>query len=131
MSKVLCDYCGKPADFVTGKVIYPHLPDLARLRFYQCKPCDAYVGVHRNSTQPFGRLANASLRKAKLRAHNHFDPLWQHDLMTRTQAYQWLASEMNLELERTHIGMFDEEQCAKVCELSDKKLMEILESLSD
>lgn len=130
MPKVICDYCGDAASLVTGRVIYPHRPDLAHLKFYQCAPCDAYVGTHRNTTQPLGRLANASLRRAKVRAHGAFDPLWQQGLMTRTQAYQWLASAMNLELERTHIGMFDEAQCATVRELSSKKHMDLIDQLS-
>lgn len=62
--KVVCDYCGADAKLVTGDVIYPHRHDLRARRFWQCVPCDAYVGTHANSLNhhPLGRLANAELR---------------------------------------------------------------------
>lgn len=41
-----CPYCGNPAQFVTGEVIYPHRKDLHDKKFYACPPCDAYVGCH-------------------------------------------------------------------------------------
>lgn len=44
---VKCDYCGNDAMLVSGRAIYPHRPDLFRLNFWQCAPCDAYVGCHK------------------------------------------------------------------------------------
>lgn len=65
-----CPYCQRPSLLVTGKTIYPHRPDLVAKRFWQCAPCDAYVGCHppagRNGkggqgdgTVPLGRRARS------------------------------------------------------------------------
>jgi hypothetical protein len=112
--EVICPYCAKPAKAVTGAAIYKNRPDLQRLIYWQCKPCEAYVGCHRGTMRPLGRLANAQLRVAKMRAHAAFDPIWKNRHMTRTAAYEWLSKVMGLPFAETHIGMFDIEQCRKV-----------------
>lgn len=121
-----CPYCGADAAFVTGEAIYPHRPDLADRRFWQCKPCDAYVGTHRNSDgEPLGRLANADLRRAKRCAHAAFDPLWHAKMrrdrvpkgVARGAAYQWLADQLGIPASECHIGMFDVETCKRVVEI--------------
>lgn len=131
---VPCPYCSRQAKLVSGRVIYPHRPDLAEKRFWLCTPCDAYCGTHPDG-RPLGRLANAALRKAKMAAHAAFDPLW-HPFQAqqraypearvpsarlrgimRTRAYHWLAEQMGLALGDCHIGMFDEAQCRRVVEI--------------
>ena len=49
---VKCSYCGNDAELVGGESVYPHRPDLYYLKFYQCLPCDAWVGCHRGTTKP-------------------------------------------------------------------------------
>lgn len=117
---VQCPYCGEEAALMSGKVIYPHRKDLAEKRFWQCEPCDAYVGCHPNTTKPMGRLANRSLRQWKMMAHAHFDPMFKTGKMTRTEAYAWLAQRMGLHKGDCHIGMFNEEQCAEVVRLIEQ-----------
>lgn len=121
MTDVVCPYCGESAKLVKGVVIYPHQPEYAAKNFWQCAPCDAYVGCHMPSrwTQfqqdvPLGRLANSPLRRAKMAAHKAFDPLWKNGDLTRVEAYKWLSTQMGTSYEQTHIGLFDEAQCAKV-----------------
>lgn len=112
---VKCDYCGKPAQLVTGKKIYPHRKDLSELKFWECEPCRAYVGCHRNSKDiPLGRLANEELRKAKKKAHSYFDPTWREGDRSRKDAYTWLAHKLGIPRQECHIGMFDLEQCKQV-----------------
>lgn len=113
---VMCDYCDQRSKLVTGRVLYPHRPDLYHKHFYLCEPCGAYVGCHKNSQYhaPLGRLANAELRGWKNRAHAAFDPLWQSDSMTRGKAYAWLAEALDLDIQYCHIGMFDIAMCQKV-----------------
>lgn len=117
METVTCPYCNNPAVLVGGDVIYPHRPDLYEKKFWQCDPCDAYVGCHRpgvgygDGTRPLGRLANAELREAKKNVHALFDPLWKEGDWTRKTAYQWLSKMLGTPLEETHIGMFDLETC--------------------
>ena len=112
-----CPYCGAEAHKVTGKEIYPHRKDLYSKKFYQCKPCDAYVGCHPNSDKPLGRLANADLRRAKMAAHAAFDPIWKSGNKSRSKAYSWLAEAMKLTPDKCHVGMFDVAQCEQVVAL--------------
>lgn len=114
MKNVICDYCGEKTQLVAGKEIYLHRPDLYKKNFYICKPCDAYVGCHRNTTKPLGRLANKELRRAKNNAHVVFDPLWKSKKMSRHSAYKWLAEKLQIEPRKCHIGMFDVEMCKRV-----------------
>mgnify|MGYP001068973319 CR=1 FL=1 len=120
-----CPYCDRAAALVTGAVIYPHRPDLFGLKFWQCEPCDAYVGCHKagarvgpgvisDGTLPLGRLANAALRRAKSAAHAAFDPLWKSRVMKRREAYAWLAKELGISSANCHIGMFDVDACQAV-----------------
>lgn len=126
MQQVFCPYCDKPAELVGGEVIYPHRPDLASRKFWHCSPCNAYVGTHKNSNgMPLGRLANAQLRGAKMRAHAAFDPLWKRKMArdgctkgaARGAAYKWLATKMGIPPKECHIGMFNIQQCDEVVTL--------------
>lgn len=114
-----CPYCGGDVAKVNGQVIYPHRRDLYHKVFYQCRPCDAYVGCHGDTDKPMGRLANRELRSCKLAAHNVFDKLWRDGGMTRSAAYAWLANSMELTSKECHIGMFDVDQCRKVVSMCE------------
>ena len=128
MSGLDCPYCGEAAQLVTGAVLYPHRPDLADRNFWQCEPCDAYVGCHKKGSwrfvagqkirhrgdEPLGRLANAQLRTHKKQAHYVFDPIWQSGELTRAQAYKWLAGHMGLPVDDMHIGCLDVDECRRV-----------------
>lgn len=118
---IICDYCQQPAQLVTGETVYPHRPDLHYLRFWQCLPCDAWVGCHKGTKRPLGRLANAELRAAKMAAHAAFDELWRRTTpagsFDRNGAYAWLAEQLGIERADCHIGMFDVEQCKRVVEI--------------
>lgn len=87
-----CDYCLNEAELVSGYSIYPHRPDLYHKNFYQCKPCDAWVGCHPNTTNPLGRLADS-----------------------------WLAKELDIPVKFCHVGMFDIETCQKALNILAKK----------
>lgn len=137
--KPICPYCQSAAELVTGSAIYPHRPDLGAQNFWRCAPCGAYVGCHKagsyrfergvkithTGTEPLGRLADAELRRAKNAAHTVFDPMWKARGMSRKQAYAWLAEQLRLPVDRTHIGEFDAAMCARVvalCKGSDVNL---------
>jgi len=112
-NKIRCN-CGKKALLVTGKEIYPHLPNLHHKKFWLCRGCDAYVGCHGDTNKPMGVLADKEHRDLKMRAHNAFDPLWVSMDMNRTEAYEWLAEKMGLSKRKCHIGMFNQDQCREV-----------------
>lgn len=115
MKKVICDYCGSRAKLVDSNVIYGR----SYGKIYLCEKCGAYVGVHKGTDVPLGRLANAELRYWKMQAHAAFDPLWKYGKFKgfRKVAYGWLSDQLSLPPEKTHIGMFDVDQCKKVIEV--------------
>ena len=123
---ITCAYCLREAELVTGAVIYPHRPDLADKKFYNCSPCGAWVGCHDGTETPLGRLANAELRRAKGAAHAAFDPFWRAKIRrdgvskkeARGLAYKWLAGQLGISREDCHIGMMGPETCrlvVKIC----------------
>lgn len=119
MRQVTCDYCGKPAQFVDSAIVYG---GRSYGMIYHCPDCRAWVGVHKGSDQPMGRLADAELRRWKRGAHAAFDPIWRGKTpFTRRAAYAWLAEEMGLPPEKTHIGMFDVEQCKQCIEICKRR----------
>lgn len=127
---VQCPYCGADANLVRGDVVYPHRPDLHDLKFWTCDPCFAWVGTHRGTDEPLGRLANAELRKAKIAAHAAFDPLWRRKMQrdgcskgkARRAGYTWLAGQLGIEFNDCHIGMFDVSMCERVVDLCGRRL---------
>lgn len=114
--KVICDYCGKQVRFVDSSIVYGRHYG----KIYYCPDCEAWVGVHKGTDKPLGRLANAELRKQKKIAHAVFDTLWRGKLNGRKRAYKWLAEHMGLPIEKTHIGLFDVDQCKQVIDICQK-----------
>lgn len=111
MSAPICPYCLRLSVLVGGDVIYPHRADLSGKRFYQCKPCDAWVGCHDGTNVPLGRLADKELRQWKIKAHDAFDSLWKTGAMKRSAAYKTMQRLMGMSQNEAHIGMFSKEQC--------------------
>ena len=90
---------------------------------YICRPCNAYVGTHKFTDKPLGRLANAELRELKKQAHEVFDKIWKLKYKRgRHQAYYWLSKQLERPFDYTHIGMMDEESCRKTIAVSKKYL---------
>lgn len=118
---ILCDYCGKPAQFVDSAIVYG---GVSYGMIWYCQDCNVWVGVHRGTRTPLGRLANAQLRQWKRAAHAAFDPLWRGRKRTRRQAYRWLSQQMGLPKEKTHIGMFDIDQCRQCIEICNNQRRE-------
>ena len=110
---VICDYCEQETVFTDSAEVYG---GRSYGMIYLCRPCKAYVGVHKNTNRPLGRLANAELRRMKVSAHAAFDHIWKDGEYTRKQAYKWLASELGIDGKDCHIGMFDVDTCHKVVE---------------
>ncbi len=118
MKNVLCDYCGKPTRFVDDSIVYGRSFGM----IYYCRECRAWVGVHRGTDQPLGRLADAELRKYKKAAHAAFDPIWRRTQITRRDAYKWLAEQLGISEEETHIGMFDVNRCKQAIAVCKKRM---------
>ena len=123
MSAILCPYCGKPATLIQDSSPIYRGTNFGPV--FICWPCEAWVGVHKGTHKPLGRLANAELRRAKMAAHAAFDPLWMARMRrdnlrkghARGKGYKWLAGQMGIERKDCHIGLFTVEQCNKVVEI--------------
>jgi len=128
-----CTHCGQIAVLVTGETIYPHRLDLRERYFWQCTPCDAWVGTHKGTQTSLGFPANKELRRARTMLHEKMvDPLWENAPYSGEypdspiddarvlkkirkaalkHVYHFLAHRLGIPRERTHIGMFTLEQC--------------------
>jgi zinc-finger-containing domain len=110
---IICPYCGKEAEWVPDKSVYAKSYGGY---VYACFKCDAFIGCHKQGEHkdPYGSLANASLRRLRVEAHALFDPLWKQAQRSRKwkkadarrKAYAWLAREMGISIMDCHIGMF-------------------------
>jgi hypothetical protein len=122
---LICPYCGNNSEYIDSSFIYGKSYGM----IYICKPCDAYVGVHKGTDNALGRLSNKELREAKKEAHFYFDQIaktglinkiWKEfipNLGNRNKAYLWLSKQMNIDKEFCHIGMFDVKQCKQVVQI--------------
>lgn len=123
MEKVICPYCGKKAKLVDSIEIY-FTRSYGWAWLCLCLPELAYVGCHKGTKRPLGRLADQELRSWKVTTHGAFDKLWKSGLMSRSQAYQWLSEKLDITRGDCHIGLFDVKTCQKTCNLSNKYLKE-------
>lgn len=130
----ICPYCWTPARLTDSTEVYDRDYGHSMWVCSNYPDCDAYVGCHKGTTDPKGRLANASLREAKQRAHSALDPLWRDapkhynlprppyrraavkriQQSMRRRVYRWLAYQLGLEENEAHIGWFDEDTCDRV-----------------
>lgn len=111
-----CPYCGQIAHWVDNKAVYGRNFGRSYM-MYLCKPCDAYVGCHKNSKTPLGTLANAELRYFRKLAHSKFDVMWNTGRMTRSKAYRFLKKYFGREI---HIGEADIETCREIIMLMER-----------
>lgn len=116
----ICRYCGGIIRLVPAETVYGASAERLGKRsekIYQCQNCGARVGCHKGTNRPLGNVANEILRLKRIEAHQVFDGLWKRRKMKRTDAYRWLAREMELPMKTAHIGGFEMDQCQKVIDL--------------
>lgn len=114
-----CPYCGGLATLKDSAIIYN---GVSHGLVYICENfpiCDSYVGTHRKTLKPLGRLADKELRVLKQQAHKYFDFLWKNRLQkhARKRAYKWLSKQLGLHYDDCHIGYFNVEMTLKVIKL--------------
>ena len=115
-----CPYCGaqavlRPATVVHGESAWEEY-------LYVCPrypTCDAYVGVHKQTMQPKGTLANGNLRHKRIQAHKAFNQFWTSGLMNKWQAYKWMQAKFGLNSDQAHIGKFSEFMCDELISACD------------
>lgn len=113
-----CRYCGGPVRLINHSEIYgreysewPYL--------YDCRTCDAYVGLHPQTDLPLGTMADAELRSARKTNKAKFISLMKNRGWDRDKAYSWLALEMGICKGACHWGWFDSDQCVRAGELCE------------
>lgn len=114
----ICPYCKGKSEYVDSSVIYGKSYGM----IYLCRPCDAYVGVHKGTSDALGRMGNRKLRTLKKEAHLYFDVIWKEGHFKRKDAYRWLSVHLGIPKTYTHIGHFSEETLKKVIYLSKQFL---------
>jgi hypothetical protein len=55
-------------------------------------------------------MADKTTRHLRAKAHESFDQLWRSGLMTRSDAYRWLARELEIDGEACHISLLTQDQ---------------------
>lgn len=130
--EVICSYCGQITNLVQGSEIYQRNDKpYSKKYFYYCKECDAYVGCHPGTKNPLGIVANKRLRQLRKLCHGSFDKIWKNKYLSRSKAYTWLASELNIPPSQCHIGMFDEQMCLKAIKKCNQYLSNITNTTKD
>lgn len=59
----------------------------------------------------------SKLAALRAQAHRSFDVHWEFGGCTRSEAYAWLAKQLDINPEHCHIGMFGEKECERVIAL--------------
>lgn len=107
---MLCRYCNGAVEAYAGMEVLPGRVDLSGKAYLRCAACDAYCPLD-DAGNPVGVLADPRLRRLRIAAHDTFDPVWQARMLSREEAYRWLAAWMGLERDECHFRYFDEAQC--------------------
>ncbi len=124
LNPMRCPYCGASVVFRSAEGIYRE--NSADTMLYVCSnypECDAYVRVQKGTKKPVGTMADHKLRALRTEAHRHFDKLYKSGIMSKEEAYFWLANLISAPLSEAHIGYLGEYYCSMVIEES-KKLFE-------
>ncbi len=107
-----CPYCGSAMTLRPASDVYGNTQKDNWLYVCNSYPrCVAYVGTHPGTKMPLGVPADGHLRNLRIRAHKVFDQIWQNGVMSRDQAYRWMADLFSLPLGDAHIASFSEYRC--------------------
>ena len=120
---IRCPYCGNPAILRDASYVYGHHSSGGKV--YVCShypACDSYVGVHQGTSLPKGSLANRTLRKKRIQAHQIFDQLWRKGIFSREEAYRWIGDKFCLQTRQAHIGNFSDYMCDQLIQEASKVL---------
>lgn len=110
-----CPYCGGTVIYRSADGIYKD--NSRNTMLYVCSHypnCDAYVRAHTGTRIPVGTMANHELRTLRKTAHHYFDQLYKSGIMTKQDAYSWLAGMIDAPLSHAHIGYLGEYYCKQV-----------------
>lgn len=112
---IRCPYCGGTA--ILRDESFVHKNNSRGGKVYVCchyPSCDSYVGTHKGTIIPKGTLANKELRKKRIHAHRIFDQIWKQGILSKNEAYRWIADKFCLSGQQAHIGEFSDYMCEQL-----------------
>lgn len=121
----ICRYCGGVIRLVPAADVYGSSTERLGMQneyLYQCQNSQCPRWLPQGYHAAVGDVANEILRLKRIEAHQVFDAYWQKMHISRTKAYQWLARELKLPEEETHIGGFEIDTCQRVIDLCRAKM---------
>lgn len=121
---IRCPYCGGTAILRDASFVYGDHSKGGQV--YVCShypACNSYVGVHAGTRLPKGTLANRELRQKRIQAHRIFDEIWRQGILTKPEAYHWIADKFCLNDRQAHIGQFSNYMCDQLI-LEAKRVLE-------
>ena len=109
-------HCGSPAVLRSAEgLCRMHRPGAMAYVCSRYPACDSFVMAHPGTLEPMGSL------------HQEFNKLYQSGLMSKRDAYQWLAMTVQAPMAHAHIGHLGEYYCQVVIDESRKLLQERME----
>lgn len=81
-----------------------------------CPECGASVGVHKGTSIPLGTPDSSQVRNLRIEVHKEIDRIIKSG-MSKPYVYKLLSKKMNMTIDETHAGMFNEVQCRKALEI--------------
>lgn len=123
---IYCTNCNDnvEAEMVSGLDVYPHRPDLSKLRFYRCPVCANFVGTHKGTPRPLGCIPSPELKRARIAVHNKMDRLWKSKLIRRTALYSQISKMMGYTYHNGETRTVEEcEKALKIIEQIESDLL--------
>ncbi len=118
----LCKYCQTETEYVSSLAVYRE--DFGMIHLCPKKGCGAYCGCLPNSDQSVGTTAMKPLRDLRITCHHWFDPLVEirakvdgKRKAAQINARKWLSSLLDIDIQETHIGYFNESLCERTIEI--------------
>lgn len=116
-------HCGRPAVLRSAEgLCRTHWEGAMAFVCSNYPACDSYTMAHPTTGEPMGSLAGPELRRLRAQAHKRMERIQQSGLMTKREAYEWLAYTVQAPMAHAHIGHLSEYHCRMLIQESEKLL---------
>lgn len=124
--QIQCPYCGSNAVLRPASKVFGTKARENNRFLYVCAnwpACDSYVTAHLEDRRPMGTMANGQLRHKRILAHKALQAYRKATNTKKWASYIWLEGKLGLDQQRTHIGMFSDDECDRVIALCRKEIV--------
>ena len=108
-----CHNCKSPNIELKHSSEFKGEPNKPHSFIWFCNECEATVGCHKGTFYPLGYMADKKTRQKRRYLHCLFDPLWNSRAMSRSDAYDWLAEQLDISPDACHISMMNSQQLGR------------------